>query len=195
MSDQVVAKDRGGTFTPHPEGQYVAICVDVINMGERVRDWEGHKKIQPSVVLVFASGERKEDGKLATVSAEFNVSMDTRAGLRHFLEGWRGKSYTREEVKEGIPIHALTGVPCLLTVEQKTSMGGRVYAIPRTPALLPKAMKDAIPDVSEYTRATYWEDRKASYAAEVAREHGTRGDGNGSVVVGGDDDIDDEIPF
>jgi len=194
MSDEVYAKNNGPQYTPHPEGQFTAVCVDVINMGERIREWEGHKKIQPSVVLVFATGERREDGTLAVITPEFNNSMHAQATLRKFLEGWRGKSYTEEEAKRGVPLHKLTGAPCLMTIEHKTSAGGRTYAIAHVPTPLPKAMKGELPDVSDYVRSPHWEDRKKRYAAEVDAERGLAQMLPEEALAGGQNG-DDEIPF
>lgn len=193
MSDEVYAKDSGQDFKPHPDGQYVAVCVDVVNLGDRVNDFEGHISIRPSVALVFATEERREDGELLTVSSEFTVSMHSQSKLRPFLESWRGKTFTPEECQRGVPLHKLTGVPCLLTIEHRTSKKGRVYAAPMNPAKLPNAMKDAIPDVSGYKRPSYWQERKDAYAAEVARVKGPEMDHNGDGPMY--DESGEEIPF
>lgn len=193
MSDKVLAKDSGHDFKPHPEGQYVAVCVDVVNLGDRVSDFEGHISIKPSMALVFATRERREDGELLTVSSEFTVSLHPNSKLRPFLESWRGKTFTPQQCQEGVPVEKLTGVPCLLTVEHRLSKKGRMYAALLNPTKLPVEMKSMVPDVSSYKRAPYWEDRKAAYAAEVARVKGPEIDENGDGPIY--DDAGEEIPF
>lgn len=192
MSDRVIARDSGQEFAPHPEGQFVAVCVDVVDLGDRVRDFEGHVSIRPSMALVFVTGQRREDGSLHTISSEFTVSMHVNSKLRPFLEAWRGKPYTQEQVEQGVPIDKLTGVPCLLKVVHTLSRKGRKYAAIMTAVELPQEMKHKIPDTSAYKRAPYWEDRKKAYAAEVAREVGTdmQNEENGYAV-----EQDDEVPF
>jgi len=168
MSDNVIARDGGKKFTPHPEGQFAAVCTDVIDLGERVKEFPGTPpKITPTVALVFETGEVNEDGKAHTVAKEFNVSMNEKAALRQFLEAWRGKSYSEAEARAGVPLGKLAGHAALVSVEHRTSAGGRTYATFRTIAPLPKAM--AAPELPAYTRADYWAERKAEYAEEVAK--------------------------
>ena len=160
----------GAQFAPHPEGQHVAVCVDVIDLGERVEEFPGSPtKVVRKVALVFASGERKEDGTLHTVSAEYTASAHEKASLRQTLESWRGKRYTDAELDAGLPLHKLAGHPGLILVEHMTSKAGRTFAKLRAVTPIPKAMKGAVPNVEDYTRAPYWTDRKEEYAAGVRK--------------------------
>lgn len=167
MADEVTAKDSGVKFLPHPEGQFVAQCVDVVNLGERVKTFPGTPaKVQPVVALVFQTGELREDGTPFEISAEFTVSMNERAGLRLFLEAWRGKSYTEDEAKAGVPLHKLAGAAALISVEHKQSAQGRTYGKIKGISPLPKQMPK--PDfVTAYGRQDYWTEKKAKYAEEV----------------------------
>ncbi len=174
MPDEVVARNQGGDFTPHPEGQHVAICVDVIALGDRVREFGGHKKVVNSMAIVFYAGQERDiDGKSEpwTISQEFNVSMDERANLRKFLEAWRGKSYTNEEADAGVPVHKLCGVPALIQVEHRTSQRGRAYGVIASATKLPEQMQEHATPLAAvtYERPKYWAEKKASYAAEVAQ--------------------------
>ena len=164
MADKVVLRTR---FTLHPEGQWAGTCVDIVDLGERVEIFNDSKpRVVGKVVLVFATGERQQNGELSTVSAEFTMSMNERSSLRPFLESWRGRSYTQDEVAEGVPLHLLEGQPALLTIEHKLSKVGRTYAKIMWVAPLPKGM--AAPVVDEYRRSPHWDDRKKVYAAELA---------------------------
>lgn len=172
MADKYTLKggeDRA-QFAPHPDGQHPMVCVDFLDLGERVRTFPGTApKLTYSIALVFASGEVNEAGRLHEVSKEFTASMHEKASLRKFLEEWRGKSYTKEQLKQGIPADKLVGVSCLCTVEHKTSEAGRTYANLRGIAPLPKQIP--APVVTGYTRAPFWEERKKKYAEEAARFH------------------------
>jgi hypothetical protein len=169
MADQVTAKDSGVKFTPHPEGQFVAVCRDVINLGERVEQFQNKPpRIVEKCAIVFQTGEKNPDtGELHIVSAEFTVSMNEKAGLRLLLEAWRGKSYTEEQAEEGVPVHKLEGQAALVSVEHKKSSGGRLYAKIKTIAGLPKGL--TAPALNDYTRAEFWTKRKEEYASEVSK--------------------------
>lgn len=197
MADKFTLTDSGKTqFSPHPEGQFAALCVDFLDLGERVKVFPGSPpKLVYCVGLVFASGEMNETGRLHEVSKEFTASMHEKASLRKFLEDWRGKTYTKDDLKAGIPADKLAGKSCLLTVEHKTSAAGRTYASIRGVAPLPKQMVAQLD--AEYTRAPFWDERKKSYASEAAAfhvEHDITDPDFESVPAALADD-DDSLPF
>lgn len=198
MADEVTASNEGGSFAPHPAGQFPARCVDVLNMGEKVEQYQDNpKKMVKKCALVFVTGEKRDDGTPDTVSAEFTISMGERANLRIFLENWRGKSYTDEEADAGVPIHKLEGQPALLTVEHKRSGKGRNYAKIKTVAALPKQMLDAAPTSEGYKRAEWWETRKKEYAAaaKLFKEAENKLGGGYPEALDADDDEDSSLPF
>jgi hypothetical protein len=165
MPDDVLAQDKGSSFTPHDEGQFAAVCVDVIALGHRVEQFPGKpSRVVPKCALVFltnTTGETKE------IAAEVTVSMGEKANLRKLLEDWRGKSYTPEQAEQGVPLAKLVGHPALLTVEQKRSGKGRTYARIKTLTPLPQGM--SAPSMDGYKRQEFWATRKKEYAEEAAR--------------------------
>ena len=164
MPDEVTARDHGQGFTPHDEGQFAAVCVDTINLGQRVEQFAGRPaRIVDKCALVFVTDS---EGETKDISIEFTVSMGEKANLRKFLETWRGKSYTPEQAKQGVPVHKLVGQPCLLSVEHKASAKGRTYGKIASVAPLPKKMDP--PAVNGYTRAEFWLEKIAAYKAEAA---------------------------
>jgi hypothetical protein len=169
MSDEVIVKNEGstGAFAPHPEGSFIGVCVDVINLGDKLEQFQGNPpKIVPKVALVFQTIETNSDtGKPFELSVEKTVSFNERAGLRDFLGRWRGKTYTDAEAALGIPLHKLEGVNAMLIVEHKTSAAGRTYAKVSNIAPAAKGVSKLAP--RNYTRAEYWEQRKADYAQAV----------------------------
>ena len=199
MADTVTARDEGQKFTPHPEGQFAAVCVDVVNLGERVEQFKDQpKKLVPKVALVFQTGEVNADtGDLHQVSVEFTVSMGEKANLRKFLEAWRGKKYTDEQAEEGVPVHKLEGQAGYITVEQrKAKSSGNTYATINAIMPLPKGMMK--PTLPAYTRPEFWTERKkanAEAAAAFKRELHPVGAAAGSfedfpeALDGGDDDL------
>lgn len=148
----------------HEEGQFAAVCVDVVDLGMRVTSYPGKpQSLAHKCAIVFlttTSGETKD------VSIEATVSMGDRATLRKVLEDWRGRSYTPEQAAAGVPLDKLVGVSALLSVEHKKSLKGRAYANVKTVAPLPKEM--TAPTANGYVRPGFWAERKKAYAAEAA---------------------------
>lgn len=197
MADVMVVKanpSTGGKYAPHPEGQYAIRCVDVIDLGERVEQFQDQPaKVTPKVALVFRSDEVNDEGAYIEITKELTVSMHERAGLRKFLGQWRGKSYTDEEAVTGAPLHKLEGVYALASIEQRVSAGGNTYANIATIAPLPKAMPK--PTTGTYERAPYWAERKAEYAAGVAKFMGTIGPRSFADKPAALEDEGDDLPF
>lgn len=173
MPDMIVAKSSGNGqgFEPHPIAQCVVACVDVIDLGEKVEQFEQNPaKIVHKAALVYQSEEVNAEGKPYEVTTEFTVSMHERAGLRKLLSAWRGKPYSEEEALAGAPLHKLVGVYGFASIIHKTSGAGRTYAKIDSLMPLPKRMEKF--PLGEYERAPYWAERKAEYAAGVAKFRG-----------------------
>lgn len=166
MTDQVTARDKSeGSFTPHSEGQFAAVCVDVVDLGQRVEQWPGSPdRIVDKCAIVFGTDS---EGETKDIASEFSLSMHEKAKLRKFLEAWRGKSYTDEQAKQGVPLDKLVRKGALISVEHKTSGKGRKYAVIATIAPLPKQM-DA-PASDGYERPKFWAERKTQYAEEAKK--------------------------
>lgn len=199
--DPITATATDSKFLPHPEGQFVAKCIDTINLGEVVIDFPGKPPYLASkCVVLFRTGEVNPDtGDLIDIGAEFTISMGEKANLRRFLESWRGKSYTEEEEKKGVPLDKLTGNLGLITVEHRQSAKKRTYALIKTISGVPKQMQAHIPAFPEYTeRAAYWTERKEAnreaamkFRASIGQATDDGGD-PGPTEPASDDD---ELPF
>lgn len=167
MADRVVAKGGEAKFTPHPTGQFVARCVDVIDLGWKVEDFPGSdKKLMHKCALIFRTGEVNAEGHPIDVTGEYTVSMNEKAKLRGILESWRGQPYNDAEASDGVPLDKLEGRTALLGVGHKTSGKGRTYSILISVVGVPKKME--VPAFAAYTRAEYWGERKNEYAKAAA---------------------------
>lgn len=195
MSDTITARGTESKFKAHPEGQYVGQCVDAIDLGEHVHSFAGDESyIEQRCALVFRTGEKNEQtGDYIDVSKEFTVSMGERANLRKFLEQWRGKPYTPEQIKAGVPLHKLTDNHGLLTiVQQQNKANTRTYAVIAACVGIPKMMASSTAQYDDYTREAFWATRKAEYAAEVAKFRAT------AVAIPASEEappVDDDLPF
>lgn len=176
--DEVTAKDSGGNFTPHPEGQFSMLCVDVVNLGVNVEVFPGQEPREVAkVALVFASGERQADESLTLVTTEMTLSANEKANLRKFLESWRGKSYTPEQAEAGLPVNKLYGQSALVSIEHVTTRKGRKFAKIVSIGPLPKGLPGTDGKVLiEYERPRFLEDRKTAYAQALAKHRAMRGD-------------------
>lgn len=197
MSDKITARGTDAQFTPHAEGQYVGQCVDVIDLGQKVESFPGTPdKLAQKCALVFRTGERNEQtSEFIDIAREFTVSMGDLANLRKFLEQWRGKPYTPAQVADGVPIDKLTGQHGLLTVAHKTSGKGRTYANITACVGIPKQMASAVTDYTDYKRADYWADRKAEYAAGVAKFKAEQPHAPTEFEDYPDEEPSDDLPF
>jgi hypothetical protein len=151
----LTASDRGGgDYQIPPEGNHVARCVRVIDLGTQRDSYMGKPKIMHKAMVAWElpdekavfDEERGEEPFL--VSKEYTVSLGERANLRHDLEAWRGKQFTEAELK-AFDISKLIGAACMVNVVHRTSKNNRNYASITAVTPLPKGVKKA--DVPKQT--------------------------------------------
>lgn len=197
--DDVVAKNSGGGFAAHPAGQFPMVCVDVVDLGRSIEQFKNEPPREvPKIALVFVSGARQADEQksLALVTVEMTNSSGEKANLRKFIEDWRGKSYTPEQLADGLPVTKLYGQVALVNVEHILTRKGRTFAKVRSLGPLPKELPT--PDkglVEEYTRPKFLTDKKQAYADAVAKHRLEVGAGEPEPEYPGDDDDTDPLPF
>jgi hypothetical protein len=197
MSDTLVAKGSDSKFKPHIEGQFVGQCVDTIDLGDSVETFANEPtKLVHKCAIVFLTGEKNDQtGELVEIAREFTVSMGERANLRKFLEQWRGRKYTPEQIEEGVPLHKLTGNHAQITVEHKTSGAGRTYGnISACVGVMPQLKESCRDYTKDYKRADFWEQKKKDYA-EGARKFRSEQSPSAPDDFGGFPDNDDDLPF
>jgi hypothetical protein len=168
MADNVTVRGDPG-FTPAPEGQWQAVCADVIDLGERVESYQGGTpKIVKKVAIVFQLSELNPDTERPFEPAtEKTLAFGASAGLRKFLSQWRGKAYSDAEAAAGVSLAKLVGVNAIIQIEHKVSQSGRTYAkISNIMPPMPKMPKLAVRD---YERSEHWTQRRDDYAAEAQR--------------------------
>ena len=122
----LILKEASGSFTPAPDGGHSAVCVDVIDLGMVETSWEGEKRVTHKCRLVFEIAERMDDDRRYVVSRQFTASLNEKASLRKFLESWRGRPFTREELA-GFNTEQLIGAPCVLQIVH-VERAGKTYA-------------------------------------------------------------------
>jgi hypothetical protein len=146
----IKATNKGGSnYEPIAAGTYAARCYQMIHIGTTEENILGQvKKLNkvritwelPTETKVF----KEENGEQPhVISKEFTLSMNEKATLRKFLEGWRGKSFTEKEA-ESFDITVLLGKPCMLSIIHKQAKNGNTYAEISSVSSVPKGMN--VPD-------------------------------------------------
>jgi hypothetical protein len=154
-----VSEGGSSTFTPHPEGQYAARCIDVVDVGWTKTEWGPKYKVR----LVFFCGEwtekeiEGEKKKLPLlVFASFTATLNERGKLRPFLESWRGRVFTGTELGK-FDVETVLGAPAFLQIVQRQNGTGRVFANVQTIVKLPPNM--TAPEIpADFQRAKDRED-------------------------------------
>lgn len=203
MADRVMAKASDAKFKLHEEGQFLAQCVDVVDLGEDVIDFPNQEKyLAPKCAIVFRTEAENEDTRqYMEISQEYTVTMGERANLRKALESWRGRPYTEEQAREGVPVDRLEGQYAMLNIAHRKSGKGKTYAFIQAIVPVPKRMQGDLPDLKDgYKRAPFWAERKSEYAKNAAAFKGESANAapadNFEDVPGIDDDSDNsDLPF
>jgi hypothetical protein len=130
----IYARYSGKTFTPCPEGLHVAVCVDVVDLGEV--DTSFGRKFRVRLTWQIEQAD-PATGKRHAVVKSYTNSLHKRATLRADLESWRGRKFTEDEVKR-FDLETLLGVNAMLHVVQETSEDGTVYSNIRALMPVPK---------------------------------------------------------
>jgi len=129
----IYASDAGGSdFKPVPADVHDAVCVWMVDLG--VQPGGIYKPKHQVYIKWEIPGERieyekdgvKHEGPM-TIGSFYTVSLSEKATLRGDLEGWRGRPFTADELKQ-FDITKVVGTPCRLLVEHKTKADGKVVA-------------------------------------------------------------------
>lgn len=136
----LIAKDsRGGDFELAPEGNHIARCYQVIDLGIQTGNFKGEEKKANKVLIGWELPMTlMEDGRPFVVSARYTISLHEKAHLRAQLQSWRGRSFTEDELG-GFDIRTVLGVPCMVNVVHHIS-NGRTYANVTAVTPIPSAL-------------------------------------------------------
>ena len=129
------------SFTPAPEGVHGAICFMVADLGTQPTvDFKGNPKQVHKLQLAFEilSDERMDSGQPFSISHRFTASLHEKSSFRPFLQSWRGKAFTEEELRK-FDVGKLLGAPCLLNIVHETK-DGKTYSNIGSISPLPKGM-------------------------------------------------------
>lgn len=118
----LIAKDKGGgDFEPVNEGTHHAICIGVFDLGTHFDEVYGKSKHEVLFMWELPNEriEIEKDGAIKdlprAISRQFNLSLHKKAQLRPFLEAWRGRAFTEQEL-QGFDVSKVLGANCMLQV-------------------------------------------------------------------------------
>lgn len=152
----LIAKASGDRVSePAPEGEHIARCIAVVDLGTQhseLYNKESHKVRftweLPACKKVF----KEENGpEPFIISRKFTLSMHKQSALLPFLERWRGRKFTKEEL-EGFDLKKLLSAPARLLIIHDTKDDGAVRASVDT--ALPCKPQDCPPQI---LKSVYYE--------------------------------------
>jgi hypothetical protein len=162
----IIARNTGSAdFEPAPAGAHQAVCVDVVDKGIVKTEWQGHARERHVVQIRWQLAERNADGQRYLVVQSFTCTLHEKGKLRPFLESWRGRAFTEEEL-EGFDLEKLIGANCQLSIVH-VRRDGRTYANIASIMPLAKGMEKLEPE--NYVRVV---DREPEPAAAAAQRRG-----------------------
>ncbi len=197
-----VSAEQSGTFEMPPAGAVAARCCRLIDLGSQESSFEGKTSLKRKILVSWELAELRTDGSPFQVSRRFGLSLHENATLRGFLEAWRGRAFSPEELA-GFDLRKLLNAPAMLNIAH-TARNGKDYANILSVSPLPKGMSapdlaappvcfdiddDSAPDVLEtlsdglqatITASPEWKARLKALSAAP---------GAGDAFAGFDDDV------
>lgn len=128
-------------FEMPPAGVHPARLFRIVDLGTQAGDYQGKPTTARKVLLSFEllGDERMQDGSPFAISRRFTASLGEKAALRAFINQWRGKALTDDEIKAGFDMKRLLGAPCMLNVTE-TEREGKTYANIASISPVPKVL-------------------------------------------------------
>ena len=122
----LILKEESTSYPPPPEGQFLSVCVDVVDLGKMESTWQGKTTMKHKCRVVFELSEKREDGSAYRASRKFTASLSEKSNLRAFLQSWRGQPFTPEELA-GFDTEVLIGVNAIVQILH-AKVGDKTYA-------------------------------------------------------------------
>lgn len=157
----IIVKDGKKEYTPAPEGLHPGVCIDVVELGLVTTQYKGqdYTRRMSEIRWVIEDIDPKT-GKQHMLRRRFTESLGAKSSLRPFLEGWRNKKFTNEELK-GFDIDKLVGVNGQVQVIHNIGSDGTVYDnVQNVLPIARNAARMAVP--SDYVRV---KDREQEFNA------------------------------
>ena len=127
----------GGDFKQAPEGNHVARCVGIVDIGTHHGEYQGAPTVRNQIIvrweLPYETDIFEGQEKPLIVSKFYTNSLSEKANLRRDLESWRSRSFTTEELMK-FDLMAILDKPCAVSVVHSENGKAKVVSV----AALPK---------------------------------------------------------
>lgn len=139
-----IASNKGGAdFELIPEGSYLAVCDQVVDLGiQPGGQYDPQHKIYlrfqvPSERVSWKDKDGHEHEGPMVIGRTFTLSLGEKSHLRPFLESWRGRAFTKEEL-DGFDVKNVLGAGCMIQVIHAELKDGKKFAKVSTAMSLPR---------------------------------------------------------
>jgi len=123
----LVVKESGQDYEPIPEGTHHAVCYRIWDIGTQPGgQWEPKRQILIAWELPEIRIEVENKDLPKSISRRFTHSLHKKSALRPFLEMWRGKKFTEDELV-GFNLDNVLSANCMIQIMHKDS-NGKTYA-------------------------------------------------------------------
>lgn len=133
-----VSAESSGSFELPPAGPVAARCCRLIDLGSQKGEFQGKATLKRKLLVSWELAELRADGTPFQISRRFTTSLDEKASLRQFLQAWRGRPFSDEELS-GFDLRKLLNAPAMLNIGH-TSRNGKDYSNILSVSPLPKGM-------------------------------------------------------
>jgi hypothetical protein len=134
MTVSISVSESGGNDREYkvlPSGPHNGVCQLIADLGLQETPYGDKHKVYFRFEVPGERIQYEKDGVEydvpMSIGATYTLSLNERANLRKFLEAWRGKQFTKEEL-EGFELTNLLGKPVMLIVTNKIDKEGKTRA-------------------------------------------------------------------
>jgi hypothetical protein len=173
----VKANDGEFNFKQLKAGEYPARCIRVIDLWTKEKEYLWQKKDTHEVSIWFEFPEElevfdKEKWEQPYfLSKYFTLSLWEKANLRKFLESWRGRPFTGEELL-GFDLKNLLWKSCYIQIMKVTTKDWNERSVINSILPLPKNME--IPDQINESIFFSFEDLKENWDEKILETLGEK---------------------
>jgi len=206
-----ISETGSETFELPPSGPQAARCSRVLDLGTQKSEYQGETKFARKVLISWQLAEFRSTGEPFQVSRRFTSSLHKKSALRAFLEAWRGRPFTAEELA-AFDLKKLLNATCLVNLVP-VNRDGKDYVNIASISPLPRSMPAPEPVIAPLVfdlsdgecgkdleqlpqRIRAQVEASPEWAALTARAPApARAAAQPATSSSGFDDMDDDIPF
>jgi len=149
----LIARATESSFKPVTPGMHLARCYRVIDLGTQQSEYQGQTKHQHKTMIQWEVHSEDEDGnplktergEPMSISKTYTVSLGENAALRRDLVAWRGREFTKEELR-GFELKNILGAWCMLSVVASERNGKTYTNVAAVMPVPPNVKKMGLPE-------------------------------------------------